>query len=122
MSVWTFICNINIWQVFDVLLVYIYAHREDGGPGRSKLIKHSNIDHLVPNVPSKYLLPTLGVFYREEKGLHTKLDGTDSQQESPGSPCEMRNDLQRPGFSYPLKFNFIELIILSDISCKLLCW
>ena len=62
MSVRTFIYNINIWEVFDVLLVYIYADREAGGTGRSKLIKHSNIDRLVPNVQGKYLLPTLTVF------------------------------------------------------------
>ena len=76
MSLWTFIYNINIWEVFDVLLVYIYADREAGGKRRSKLIKHSNIDRLEPNVPGKYLLPTLGgVFYREEKGVHTKHTG-----------------------------------------------
>ena len=71
--------------MFDVLLLYIYADREAGGPGGFKLIKHSNIDHLDPNVPGKYLLTTR-VVYREEKGLHT---GLDSQQKIYGTPYEL---------------------------------
>ena len=74
MSVWTFIYNINIWEVFDVPLLYIYAEREAGGPGRSKLIKHSNIDHLDPNMQGKYLLPTLGGVKRRKRPSNTPVD------------------------------------------------
>ena len=60
--------------MFDVLLLYIYADRETGGLGGSKLIKHSNIDHLDPNMQGKYLLPTLGGVKRRKRPSNTPVD------------------------------------------------
>ena len=67
---------------------------------------------------AKYLLPTLGgVFYAEEKGVQAKHTGRHGL--STRDPWEsIRPTGQRTGYSDPLKFNFIELIILADIGCK----
>ena len=74
---------------------FCYLCRQRGW--RSKLIKHSDIDHLAPNVPGKYLLPTLGGVFYDGDEKHTGRQGFSGQ---------------RTSYSDPLKFNFIELIIL----------